>query len=254
MTLFRKQRPKPDAAKLRRAVPHLETLENRTLLTVFSVGQVPSTYTLEQATANVQVVQDQGPKADVTVGAAAHPVGMGYQSGYFNTDGQNDLFRIDTAPSPGQQLGQPIKIALSYTWTAALQTYEGSDTPPWSSMITSSASVVVGDSNQQLFLDNLSTTFTLAQQDGWSDRLVIRTTVGESVWIAVDLNGEAHAAEPHYQTWVDFRAEFTVQDAGKGAVLLRNSRAALTTLAAAARAADDVFAHHRNEWSRVDGV
>ncbi len=241
MSSFRKQRPQFRASRLRQPALHLEPLESRALPTHFSVGQVPALYTLEQATADVQVRRDQGPVADVAVAAAAHPVGMGYQSGYFNSDGSPDnALRIDTAPGPGERLGQRVKIALSYTWADTLQTNEG-PTPPWESFVTSSVSVASRKVNDTLFDDNLSTDFTLSEQHGWTDRLVIPIKVGESIYIGVSLNGEAHCAEPHYQTWVDFQAEFVVQDARRGADSTRPSD--LTPeLAIGPAATDAVFA------------
>jgi hypothetical protein len=220
-------------------VLHLETLESRALPTYFSVSQVPALYTLDQATVGVQVRQDQGLVADVAVTASSHPVGMGYQSGYFNSDGSPDnALRIDTAPGPGQQLGQRAKIALSYTWTDTLRTNEGTEMPPWDTFITSSASVASRKVNDTLFEDNLSTSFTLSAQDGWSDRLVIPIRVGESIYIGVGLNGEAHCAEPHYQTWIDFQAEFVVQDARRGALIAGKGDASDPGLAAGLSPAD----------------
>lgn len=251
MNFLHKRHPNAGARGRRQSVLHLETLENRTLLTYFSVGQVPSIYTLEQATAAVRIGHDQGPVADVAVMAAAQPAGMGYQSGYFNSDGgQENALRIDTAPDPGQKLGDPIQVAFSYKWIARLETYDGVDSPPWESFVNSSASVTGGQIGEKLFIDSLSTTFTLAQQDGSTGRLVIPMAVGESVSISVSLNGEAHAAQPHYQTWVDFHAKFKVHDVGRRAVLSDDHDTALPTTALAPLAADALFSlsEHGLSW------
>ena len=251
MSMFRKRHPQTNAPRRRPTALHLETLEGRALPTYFSVSQVPALLTLDQATVGVQVRQDQGPVADVAVAASSHPVGMGYQSGYFSSDGSLDnALRIDTAPGPGQQLGQHVKIALSYTWTDTLQTNEGTEMPPWDTFITSSASVVTRKVNDTLFEDNLSTSFTLAAQDGSTDRLVIPIKVGESIYIGVSLNGEAHCAEPHYQTWIDFQAEFVVQDARRGALVAGQGDVSDPELAAGFSPADAVFSEHGGDVFR----
>jgi hypothetical protein len=250
MNFFRNRQRKTDARRFRQAALHLEALENRTVPTVFSVTQVPSTFSLEQATADVQVGQDQGPVADVSVMAAAHPVGMGYQSGYFSIDGEPDnALEIDTAPDAGQQLGDPIQIAFSYSWTATLQTYEGSDTPPWESYVNSSVAVAAGTYYNQLFNDSISTNFILADQHGGKDQLIIPMTVGDSVFVSVSLDGVAHCAEPHYQTWVDFQAEFTVQDASERPLPHQPLNPA--TPAAVSLATDAVFALQGAELSHL---
>lgn len=244
MSLFRNRRPQRKAPRLRPPAPHLETLESRTVPTRFSVGQMPALYTLQQATAGVQVLRDQASVADVAVAAASHPVGMGYQSGYFSSDGTpENALRIDTAPGPREQLGQRVKIALSYTWTDTLRTNEGPDMPPWDSFITASVSVTSRKVNDSLFEDNISTSFILSDQHGGTGRLVIPIKVGESLYIGLNVNGEAHCAEPHYQTWIDFQAEFVVQDARRGAD--SPPPGDLTPeLATGAAATDAVFAEH----------
>src|SRR6516225_1864061 len=196
--------------------PRLEILEDRRLLTFFAVLQAPQVDASEMASANVSYPQDPGPVVPVSLACDANPAGMGRHNGYFSVVGDKSRGIIITSlPESGQQLGDPIQVSFQFSYTALLENFY--DYPPIEdSAISYSASVRGGDTDQDLYKGEISTTFTPGDKISDSGKVSIAMTIGDQILISIFALGEAHAAEPHYRDRVAFFADFSIQDESAG--------------------------------------
>jgi hypothetical protein len=187
-----------------------ESLEDRTLLTFFSVVDVPDASAMQEASADVSYTRGEQQSAQMAVNAQAHPAGMGDHAGYFAVGSKSPAFVIDTTPEPGQKIGDPIAVSFEYNYAAVLRFVI--DFPqPLSSDLTFFARLEAGNNSQDLFKGSFSSDYGEGDQED-DQVLLLPMNVGDQAMIIISAQGEAHAAEPHFQYWVDFSATFTFQD------------------------------------------
>jgi hypothetical protein len=204
----------PSAAhRLRHRKPVVEVLEDRTLLTHYSVIDVPDTFAMQQATAEVTSTPGEQPEADMTATAQAHPVGMGDQPGYFQIGSERTAFVIQTTPEPGQEIGDPISVSFSFNYLARLRFVMDTGIVPPPSYINYFCRLEAGDDSQDL-MEGFFTTDMGIGAEAQDNQVVTlpNQKVGDPMMITLTLQGEAHSAEPHYQDWVDFTGRFSFRD------------------------------------------
>src|SRR5262245_61148622 len=95
--------------------PQLEPLEDRTLLTLFTVSAVPDATAQQEAAASVGSSAGAKRAVRAAVVGDAFPAGQGDHRGAFFLGAATDLLQIDTAPDAGQNLGDPITVAFVYS-------------------------------------------------------------------------------------------------------------------------------------------
>jgi hypothetical protein len=198
-------------ARARRRGPRLEVLEDRTVLTLFTVSAVPDHVAAEQATASVTHSAGASPVAHASLAGEAAPAGQGLHHGAFYLGGVSDLLQIDTAPDAGQLLGDPISVDFAYSHTSTLQNYYDFPTGN-TAFVQWHGFLDAGDASQPLFDGAFSTDYITSDEAHDEGVVQINMNVGDSVVVHVWSSGEAFAAEPHFRDRVAFSADFVVND------------------------------------------
>jgi hypothetical protein len=223
-----------EARRIRPQGPRLEGLEQRTLLTLFTVSGVPDSAPEEQATARVTYSSGANEVAQASLAGEAVPAGQGLHRGAFSLGGGTDLLQIDTAPEAGQQWGDPITVAFAYSRTSTLQNYF--DYPPGNpAYVRWHGFLDAGEATAPLFDGSFSTDYIPSDETHDEGLVQINMNAGDSIVVHVWGNGEAFAAEPHFRDRVAFNADFTVYDYPGDAPARATAGTALVTLLAQER-------------------
>jgi hypothetical protein len=209
----------------------LEALEDRTLLTLFTVSAVPDATADQEAVAQVGYSSGERPVIRAGVFGAARPAGMGNHQGAFYVGSASDLLEIDTAPDVGQNYGDPITVSFLFSYSSSLQNFDGYP-PPNTSYVTWHGFLDAGDAAQPLFDGSFSTDYSNGDEVQDARSIQIHMNVGDPIYVHVWSNGQAYAAEPHFKDWVAFNANFVVQDDASNAPTLATIRTGLSPLLA----------------------
>jgi hypothetical protein len=228
--LLRRKR-RTEARRTRRHSPRLEALEDRTLLTLFTVSAVPDSTAEGEAAASVTHSFGANEVAQASLAGEASPAGQGVHRGAFYLGAPTDLLQIDTAPAAGQQWGDPIAVAFAYSRTSTLQNFF--DYPPGNpAYVQWHGFLDAGDASQPLFDGSFSTDYIPSDETHDEGLIQIHMNVGDSIVVHVWSNGEAFAAEPHFKDRVAFNADFVVNDSPDNAPALARVGTALVPLLA----------------------
>jgi hypothetical protein len=211
MFFIMRRRIRAEAGTTRRHNPRLEVLEDRTLLTLFTVSAVPDSAVFSEATASVTYTPGPNQVVRTSLAGDASPAGMGDHRGQFYLGPQTDLLQIDTAPEAGQHVGDPIRVAFLYSYTSRLQNFDGYP-PPYTGYVEWHGFLDAGDATQPLFDGLFSTDFITGDEIHDQQLIRVNMNVGDSIIVHVWSNGDAYAAEPHFRDQVSFNADFTVSD------------------------------------------
>jgi hypothetical protein len=189
----------------------LEALEDRLVLTLFTVSSAPDATAYQEAVA--QAGASSGERSVIRAGliGAATPAGMGNHEGSYYLGAANPLLEIDTAPDVGQNYGDPITVAFVFSYSVSLQNFDGYP-PQNTSYVTYHGFLDAGDAAQPLFDGSFSTDDGPDYSFQEARSIAIHMSVGDPIYVRMWSNGQAYAAEPHFKDWVAFNANFVVQD------------------------------------------
>jgi hypothetical protein len=205
------RQPRTKTRHTGRQWPRLEPLEDRTLLTLFTVSAAPDAAVDLEATATVTYTSGEVKLAQASLAGDASPVGMGDHHGAFYLGAPSDLLQIDSIPGDGQNLGDPIKVGFTFSYTSLLQSFFGYP-PANPSYVEWHGFLDAGAATQPLFDGLFSTDFTPGDETRGEGLIPIEMNVGDSIIVHVWSNGQAYTAEPHFKARVAFNADFSVSD------------------------------------------
>jgi hypothetical protein len=196
---------------------------------LFTVSAVPDATAEQEAIASIGYSPGERRAVRTSLDCDAFPAGQGLHRGAFYLGSETDLLRIDTAPDAGQNFGDPITVAFTYSYTSLLQNFD--DYPPLNpAYVEWHGFLDAGDATQPLFDGLFSTDFTPGDEVHDGGLIQINMNVGDTIAVHLRSDGEAYASEPHSKDRVAFSADFVVQDFTGNAPALATLRTALFPL------------------------